>query len=333
MRRVVFILISIVVSGIFMALAINDVPLEGIGEQLANADWLWIVVTLAMITLGLWARAVRWQGLLGYRMSFVKTFHVSNIMFFLNFLPFRLGEAARTVLAARYGVPFMTAATSVIVERLIDTVFVVVVLSLALAQIPNAPPGAAQSALLFGIAAVVGFIVLIVLARFPAFAERMIDLAERLLPFLKRLPLRKFLGDVLAGLVPLTQWRSGGHAILWTLIAWVFSFGGYVATQQALRVTGVDLLQNAFLTISLTAFGIAIPLVVAGVGVYQGAARVSGETLGLAGTLAFSLGVLYHVLTFIGYCFWGIVGLLALGVSLSDVTRGQPAQPQAQPHA
>ncbi len=321
MRRVAFLIASVIVSAVVLMLAVRDVPLEGVAQRLGSVDWGWTAVVMLMIVLGLWARGVRWQGLLGWRMGFWHTFHASNIMFMLNFLPLRLGEVARTALAARYGVPFMTAATSVLVERLIDTVFVVVVLSFSLARLPETPESAAQAAAVFGAAAVFAFIVLIAFARFPAAAERVIDFVERLLPLLRRLPLRKLLHDVIAGLAPLTHWRGGLHAVGWTLIAWTFSFGGYYAVQRAVGIEQIDLLLNAFVSVSLIAFSIAIPVTLASIGPFQGAARIGGAALGLAAADALSLGVFYHVLTFIGYSALGVVGLIALGVSLGEFTR------------
>jgi uncharacterized membrane protein YbhN (UPF0104 family) len=329
MRRAVFIVISVLVSGIVLALAVRDVPLAEVGRNLSNIDVGWAAVTMLMIFLGLWARAVRWRGLLDWRMSLIRTFHASNIMFMLNFLPLRLGEVARTALAARYGVPFVTAATSVLVERLIDTFFVVLVLSFALARLPESPPGAVQAATIFGIGAFIGFVVLVMLARFPTFVERILDLLESRLRFLSRLPLRTALHDALVGLQPLTHWRSAAHLIVWTLIAWAFSFSGYYCAQRALGVHNIDMVLNSFLSVALIAFSIAIPVTLMSIGPFQAAARLGGTALGLNPEAALALGVLYHVMTFIGYGFLGVLGFIALGVSFGDVT--QRVEPLPEP--
>ncbi|MCL4251726.1 MAG: flippase-like domain-containing protein [Anaerolineae bacterium] len=324
MRRLLFITVSVLVSAGILALAVRNVPLADIGERISNVEPFWIGVCLLMVALGLWARAVRWQGLLGWRLSFARTFHASNIMFMLNFLPLRLGEVARAALAARYGVPFMTAATSVLVERLIDTVFVIIVLSFALARAPQTPELASQAAALFSIGAFVGFAVLILFARFPSGAQRLLDWGETHIPVVKRLPLRRFLNDVLVGLEPLTHWRRALHVIVWSLIAWFSSFAGYYAAQRALQIQDIDLILNALLSVSLIAFSIAIPVTIASIGPFQAAALAGGVALGMSETDALSLGVLYHVMTFIGYSSLGVIGLIALGVSLGEVTRRPP---------
>jgi hypothetical protein len=287
---------------------------------------------LALIIVGgLAARGMRWRALLGDKISFGQAFHSSNIMFMLNFLPLRLGEVARAAIVTRYNVPFVSAATGVLVERLIDTVLVVVILSFSLARLPQAPDLATASASLFGVGAVVAFVILLILARFPAAAERLLDIVERILPFTKRLPLRRILRDILVGLEPITHVRGAVAILGWTAIAWAFSFGGYYALQRAFDLPPIDLLLNSLFSVCLIALSIAIPTTIAQVGPFQAAARIGGEALGLSAADAFSLGIMYHVMTFIVYSSLGVIGLIVLGVSLGDVTgrTTKPSSPSA----
>ena len=71
-------------------------------------------------------------------------------------------------------------------ERLLDTLLVVIMLSIGLTQAPNAQPNAVRLAVLFGIAAVVAFIVLIFFARYPSLPHKILALVERPLPFVER---------------------------------------------------------------------------------------------------------------------------------------------------
>ncbi len=100
----------------------------------------------------IWAclsRAIRWRSLLNGRIRLADSFYILSIGMMLNQLPMRAGEVARSALATRAGIPFFTAATSIIVERLLDTLYVVIVLALALTQVPDAPPAITQAATLF----------------------------------------------------------------------------------------------------------------------------------------------------------------------------------------
>ena len=119
-----------------------------------------------------------------------QTLHILNVTMLLNQLPLRAGEVARSLLATRSGVPVVTAATSIVVERLMDVVVVVLILAFALARLPSAPAAVAQAAVLFGAAAVIAFLMLIIFARYPQVAHRLLGWLEAHIPAVKRLNLR-----------------------------------------------------------------------------------------------------------------------------------------------
>ena len=171
-RRVFIVLASIAVSVAILLVILRDVPLNEVLESLREADLGYVLVSLLMILLGLVVRGIRWSVLLGRRISYVESTHMITVTFLGNQLPFRLGEVARSVLATRNGVPLATSASSIVAERLIDTLVVVLVIAVSVSQLPGALPEVTERALLFGLLALVGFIVLLGLARFPEFAQR-----------------------------------------------------------------------------------------------------------------------------------------------------------------
>jgi uncharacterized protein (TIRG00374 family) len=333
MRRTVFLIASVLVSALFLWLALRDVPLAEVAASIRQANFFWILMSLAAITIGMWTRAIRWRGLLGARtIPQTQAFYMVAITFLLNLLPLRAGEVARSVLATRSGVPVMTAATSIVVERLIDTLMVVISLSLVFSQLPSVPEAVTRGAALFGIAAVVAFIVLIVFARRPQIAHRLLAVAERILPFLIRLPLRRLLDNVLEGLQPLTHARSAAHAITWTLVSWAFSLMGFYTLELALGLNDpAQLFTTAVLGVGLASFSIAIPISIASIGPFEAAVIVAGQMVGLPDVTATSLGFLFHGVTILGYAIWGGLGLVVMGVSLSDVVGGK--SPTASPSA
>lgn len=334
MRRTVFLIASVLASALFLWLALRDVPLAEVVDSIRQAEVFWILVSLATITIGMWTRAIRWRGLLDFRIPQVPAFYIIAITFLLNLLPLRAGEVARSLLATRSGVPFMTAATSIVVERLIDTLLVVVSLSLAFSQLPSVPEAATRAATLFGIASVFAFIVLILLARRPQLAHRLLALVERALPFLKRLPLSRLLDNVLEGLQPLTHGRSAAHAIGWTLISWSFSLATFYALEIALGMTDpAERFMTAVLGVGLASFSIAIPVSIASIGPFEAAVIVSGQAVGLPDVTAASLGFLFHGATILGYAIWGSLGLIVMGVSLSEMVGSKPPAVSSQPSA
>jgi uncharacterized protein (TIRG00374 family) len=319
MRRILFLIASVLVSAFFLWLALRDIELQAVVETLTHADVGWFLLGLCGVFLGLWTRAIRWRGLLGFKIRLTRAFHILNIGMLLNLIPFRAGELARSLLATREGVPFVTAATSIVVERVLDTLLVVITLSLTLSRVATAPEWVTRSALLFGVASVFAFIVLIAFARFPKVAHRIIDEAERRIPLLKRLPLGRLLGHVIDGLEPLTHPQRFAHAVGWSLISWSTSLFTYYAVERSIGITEGDLLIGGILSMTLASLSIAVPVSVAGIGPFQAAIRAAGEMAGFTAVHSATLGLLSHANSVLGYAILGTIGLLMLGVSVTSI--------------
>ncbi|MCB9449888.1 MAG: flippase-like domain-containing protein [Anaerolineaceae bacterium] len=323
MRRYLIVIASVLVSGLFLWLALRTAPLTDIWANIQNANLLWIGIAFVSVTVGLYTRAIRWRGLVDDKIPTTRSFHILNITFLLNQLPLRAGEVARSLLATRENVPVLTAATSIVIERLLDTVLVVVWLALALTQVPDVPSEISVTAAAFGVAAVGAFVVLIIFARFPNLAHQSLHFAERILPFLKRLPLERLLDNVLDGLKPLTHWQRAAHAIIWTLISWSVSLFTFFALENALGIPAkspsTDLFLMAVVAVTMASFSIAIPVSLASVGPFEGAVLLAGKALGMDDAVALSLGFVAHGITVSGYAVWGTIALMVMGVSLGDV--------------
>ncbi len=329
MRRWFFLAASLIVSGVFLWLALRGVPLAEVVTGIREADFGWVVLSLLTVVAALAARAVRWRGLLDNRIPLVQAFHVFNIAMLLNQLPLRAGEVARSLLATRSGIPVVTAATSIVVERLLDVVTVVVMIAFALSRLPSAPPAVAQAAEFFGIAAVIAFVVMIAFARYPQVADRLLIRIEGWIPALKRLNLRRRVVEVLDGLRPLTHGSRAAHAVGWTVISWAFSLGSFYTLERALSIQGVDLVMGAVLCAALASFSIAIPVSVASIGPFEGAVRVGGDIIGINPITATTFGFLIHGVSVLCYAFFGVIGLIVLGVSLSDMLKQAADSPSS----
>jgi glycosyltransferase 2 family protein len=322
MRKWIFIALSVVVSAVFLWLTLRDVPLQEVGATIASANVFWVIVSFLSVGMALFTRGVRWRIMVGYRIPVLHSFYIFSITMLINQLPLRAGEVARTLLATRYQVPFVTAATSVLVERLIDVLIVVVMVAYGISKVPNAPETTTRGAVIFGVLAVIAFGVLFVFARFPQIPRQIVAWLESRLTFLHRLNLSKRVDEVLDGLRPLANLRTGAYTILWTVIAWVTSISTMYTLALAFNLPAenpqIDFVALSSLSVGLAALGVAIPVTVASIGPFQGAVRVASELLGLNAVIAATLGIMFHGVTLLAYGVFGAIGLLALGVSFSD---------------
>lgn len=332
MRRLLLIVGSILVSAFFLWFILRDFPLADIWARIQQADGLLILVSLAMSMFGLWLRAVRWHAMLDNNpIPLRTTSYIMGVTFILNLLPLRAGEVARGVLARRYGVPIVTAATSILLERLVDVLMVVVLLAIALTQAPSVPPEMAQIATLFGVVAVIGFIVLIVLARSPEQAFAGLLRVESMIPALKRLPLESIFRNVLSGLVPLTHVQGLAKVFGWSIAGWSVSILSLLPMFAALHIEGINTLLCAVIAVCMASFSIAIPVSVAAIGPFEAAVLAAGQLAGLDGVQALSLGFLFHGVSVANYVIWGIIGFLGLGLSPRKVMDSSEVETDSDP--
>jgi uncharacterized protein (TIRG00374 family) len=311
--------------------------LSSVQDELAHARYGYVLPTLALTVLGLWLRSLRWRVLLGYRIAPRPSFHILNVSYFINaVLPLRVGELARAVLAARRAppIPVLTSLSSVVVERLLDTLAVFALIGLTLLALPVGLEIGVIGVLL-GVGTVIGVIVLAALAARPAWAHALLDGAARVVPLLRRPALHTWVDHALDGIAPLASPRLALLAALWTALGWAAS----VAAGYVLLYTIFDepTWTASMAMIALASFAIAVPAVPGNLGPFEAAVVFGLASAGLveeptdAPAVAFAL--LVHVVNVASYVALGLIGLWAEDVSLGDLTRAAQGLRARQPGA
>ncbi len=313
-RKLLIVVASFAVSAATLAFITRDIPVGKVVDSLRAADAGYLLLSFVFVALALVVRGMRWRELLNRRITVLQATHLVNVMFLGNQLPFRAGEVARTVLARPLGIPVATAATSIVVERLIDSVIVVCVIAASVSQLPDAPPEVTEGAALFGLLAFFAFLTLMLLARRPRIAHALLDRLLALIPALGRLPLKAILRDTLGGLQPVQDLRRLAWTLLWTACAWLLSFASFYALHLALGIE-VNALISVPLGMSLSAVSIALPVSIAAVGPFEASIVLNGQLVGMDPLDAIALGFLLHGVSVGSYAIWGTLGLLALGAT------------------
>lgn len=327
MRRIAVFVISILGSALVLWYVLRDVSISEVTATISEANPFWLLVTLLLLLVAIWTRGVRWRGLIDNRVTISDAFWIFGITMMFNLLPLRAGEIARSLIATRRGVPLMTAAASIVVERLLDTFVVVILVLISISQVPVVPPEVAQTTQVFAILGTIGFITLILFARFPHVAHGIRQFVEKLIPPLQKLPLENLLNTVLDGLSSLTHWRGLLHAVVWTVIAWGASIAAMVTIYFSLDPQQPMVVLASAMSVALASLGIALPVTIAGVGPFQAALLATGNyLLDMPEARSLALGFIVQGLTVLSYIAIGATGLFRLGVSLGDVF-GQEKQP------
>lgn len=314
--------IASVLAIAFIVSQMQDIRL--MWSALQRADYLYVLLSMLVIVAGLLARGARWRALLGGALPFSRAFSITNVAYLVNgVLPLRIGELARAYLAtqAQPPVPAFKSISTIIVERLLDVVAVLLILALALASAPL-PDELRGAATFFAPAVVLGFVVLIMLAGMRARALRVAAWVVERVPFLQRWNVLAWLGHFLDGLNPLTQPKALALVLMWTAASWVCSLAsGYLLMlaffEQADWTT-------TFLFTAAASLAVAVPAVPGNLGTYEVSILLAlrttgyGEPAGVA--TAFAIAV--HAVNLLVNSALGVYGFVQEGVSLERLSQG-----------
>lgn len=326
MKRWQSILLGAVISALTLAFALQGNDLSRIGKEAARGRYVFLPLSLAVAWIGLLLRAERWRALLDDRIGLWPSLHIMNVGYLFNaWLPFRIGEVARSYLVTRLRPPIsiFTSLSSIVAERLIDLLAVVVILALAVSLTP-VPPEVAAAARASALLGVAGIIFLAVLAARRNLAHRLLDVTQRYAPFLGRFHLGQVVDHLLDGIAPLASVKGVTRAFFWTAAAWAPSvIAGYI-----LLFTFYDAprWEAALLVIAIASLAIALPAVPGSVGPFEAAVILGLQAGGMVGgdntpERAFAFAVILHVMNVALYVVTGLIGLSRQKISFGEVMR------------
>lgn len=325
MKRWQSLLIGLVVSVGALYLAVRGADVQRVGEALKEARYEYALATVAIVAASTYVRGMRWSTLLEGKISATRGFWLFNTGFlFNNVLPLRLGEIVRAYLAARKPPPrFAGALSSIVLERLIDVLNLVLLLAIAL-QIPelDVPDWAKQGGLLMLAGGILGLVALYLLARYPEWATQF---ADRILSRVKlpaRLDQARLLDQLeafLEGLQGLRELRIFVPAVGYSLLAWAMSLAGAWVLLHSFAAFGTPGPGLGVLAITAAGLGIAVPSLPGGVGPFEAAITLALVAAGYEHEAALSYAVLLHAINYATTTVLGALGLLREGMSFGQV--------------
>jgi len=110
--------------------------LDSIIKGLTRFHYGWIAASFAAMMFSHLFRAMRWRMLIesiGYKPGLLNTFLSILVMYLANSVVTRMGEVTRCGILKKYeGVPFTSQLGTVLVERVVDVLFLMVILAVAL---------------------------------------------------------------------------------------------------------------------------------------------------------------------------------------------------------
>ncbi len=289
-------------------------------DSLRHVHFGYLAIGALGIVVFLVLRAVRWRFMLDNRPPYAQVFHIQNIGYMLTqLLPLRLGDVARAILIGN--VPPVTIAqgiSTMVVERLLDMLVIVVLLPFTLSGITALPDWMRSFALFSGFAAIGGIVVLVIAANQRERATRLADsLLARLLPFLNRAVWVRRFDDLLIGLKSLTTLRDGLILTILSIAVWIPILVAYFFI---LRAVGLDpTWVMAGFVVCAAAFSVAVPSTPGQAGPYHFAVITALQLYGQPAAPSAAFAFLYHVLNIVMMVIFGLIGILGTGVTFRNV--------------
>jgi hypothetical protein len=296
------------------------IDLDDLVEALRTANYAILILTALGVIAFLLVRAVRWRLLLNGAPPYGRVFHIQNIGYMLTMLlPLRLGDVARAILIGN--VPPVTISqgiSTMVVERILDMIFMVTVLPFTLAEVGTLPPQFREAARFFGVAAVVGLLILIVAANQRPFARRITRLLVGPLSFIDTETAVRQVDDLLLGLISLTRLRDGLYLTVLSVLVWVPIIFAYHMGMIAVGLTPT--IPMSILVVCAAAFSITVPSSPGQIGVFHaGVTFALVEVLDQPGGPALSFAILYHALNTIVLILMGFLGIARTGSTFRQV--------------
>jgi len=286
-----------------------------------------VLVSVVLGLAGLYARAFRWRWLFPPGAPPPGIVPATMIGYMANnVLPLRAGELVRIYAAARRlraveplsaTQAFWLVAATVVIERVLDSLAIVLILAILVFVIP-VPAAVEWAAGIVLVIDLVGVALLVTAAWAPDLGRRLVARVTGRWPRLARAALGTF--DIaLRGLQGI---RTPAHAVriaAWTVAVWLLPA---LSAWTMLRAVHLDLpLVAGWVVLAFVGLGISVPSAPGYLGVWHFAARLALDIFGVAPATAVAYALIYHASAAVPIVLVGWLYLLREQLDLGEARR------------
>ncbi len=309
LRRAAYWTVALALAAGLLYFALRGVDWRRVWELLSEADLLWVTATLALMSTGLLLRANRWRILLTAEteLDSAYVFWATAIGYLgNNFLPARAGEILRTVvISRRTGLSKTFVLMTVLCERLLDAISLIVIGSLVLLRLQQQPGWLATAARPLAVAGMVGAFGLAMVPLFEPFWERV--LAKVPLPERFRGGAEHLLEHSLKGMRSLHHPGRLTKYVILTGVIWALDGVVMVAVAKSLGLAlGWSV---ALLVVVGLGLGSALPSTPGYVGIWQFVAVTLLTPFGFTQSDAIAFILLFQAVSYGIFLAWGLLGV------------------------
>lgn len=322
--------LGLLISVVFIALAIRGQDLGQVRDSLRAADYRFLPLALLFYFAGVLMRTLRWRYLLApvKRVQARRLFSIVVIGYMANnVLPWRIGEVVRGyVLRQREGIPTSASLATIAVERIFDGLTMLSFLLLASLVIPldaEIRRLAFVAALVFAVA----ILVLIAIVASDTLRIRLLGFVTKPLPVSIGTRLTALVESFVGGLHILRSFNDLILVASCSLIAWGLESSMYLVIARGF---GLDLgIAGTLMTTAVANLATLIPSTPGYIGVFEsGVVLVVNGLLGIEREVALSFAIVVHAALYFPITLWGVYYWLRANLSISAVRGPAATEPE-----
>jgi len=319
--RSVRIALSVVLSLIFLAFAVQGVDWSQVGEALAKAHYIWVLPIFPLTAWSLLIRGQRWQVLLQPvgSPSLRTLVAATNIGFMANMvLPLRAGEVIRPLLVARKEKqPLSGILATILLERIFDMFTILLLFGVAAAGLPISEGVQQWGMSLLSLALLIGGGVALVRWQ-EALALRLLDLVLKPFPAKIADAIGGFFRGFVQALEVLSSPLEFIKLLAWSLFLWIIIVAVYLCGILAFEMN-VPLVLGSIVVTAVVAIAVAMPSAPGYIGAIQVGCVLSLAIFGVSENDAIAFSIVLHVSQFVGVVGCGLYSLAREGMTLREI--------------
>ncbi len=332
--RLVQLVIGVAVSAVLLYVALRGQDWDEIGAVLAQANYLYIPVIIAVSVYSLLIRAQRWQALieraLGRKQALAPVFSSTAIGFMANsVLPLRAGEVVRPWLLTRLGgVPVSTAFATAVLERVLDMIAVLVLLMVVAGTAGFEEP-IKSIATYACVAAAIGLAAIFFIHRQKDRYLPVVDRIWRVLPTAISVKVIALEHGFFDGLASIAETTVLLRLVAWSLYLWLVIALTFYLASLAVGIH-IGYLGSGVAVAAVVALAVALPSAPGFVGVWQAGCLSALSIYGVAPGPAVAVSLLSHAMAFMTQIPLGLVCLLREGLSFGELGKAREEAEEAE---
>ncbi len=333
-KKVVKYILFIAIALLLLYLAFRGTNFDEVVDHLKQADYTWIVISIFMGYAAVISRGYRWLLLLeplGYKPRVWSSIHAVSFGYMFNIFVPRGGELGRCgVLSKSEGIPVDKLFGTVILERVIDFIFLILIVFVAFVlnideffkilstDIEIESQAVDQSQIdvfldiflhwakfvligIFGASAALGLVVILFFRK-------------RLIAHPKFSAVRNFWDGLKVGFASINKLDHKGQFILHSLFIWVMYYAMVYISFFSLPETSGLTVSDGFFIMMAASLGIVIPAP-GGIGSYHYLVTLALVVLGLSKGVGFSFATIVHTSQTLMLLSAGLIGLIYFSFS------------------